>query len=255
MLNPPAGNSLGDVTLSAQDHLGMIGFFPPLVQRVADAGGRLSVVEMNPEMVARFIPGMAGALHNGSSTQDGSTQDLAIAGGDPALYRRMLLKFRSSQADFGDRFVLALEASDCARQGALAPEAEKLAVIDYSQPSSERRLWIFDLQRKRLLLRDFVAHGRKSGENFAEAFSNRLGSHQTSLGLFRTAESYSGKHGYSLRMDGLEPGLNDLARERAQSGEQARDTGAWMMAGARERLAQASWDVPLQGTVTDKAWY
>ena len=56
---------------------------------------------------------------------------------------------------------------------------------------------------------------RRSGENLAEAFSNDLGSHQTSLGLFRTAESYSGKHGYSLRMDGLEPGLNDLARLRA----------------------------------------
>lgn len=50
---PPAGNSLGDVVLGPQDHLGMIGFFPPLVQRVAEAGGRLSVVEMNPEMVAR----------------------------------------------------------------------------------------------------------------------------------------------------------------------------------------------------------
>lgn len=108
----------------------------------------------------------------------------------------------------------ALGAMQCAVNHGADP-ARRLAVIDYSRPSTERRLWIFDLQRKRLLLRDFVAHGRKSGENFAEAFSNRLGSHQTSLGLFRTAESYRGKHGYSLRMDGLEPGLNDLARERA----------------------------------------
>jgi hypothetical protein len=108
----------------------------------------------------------------------------------------------------------ALAAMQCAVNHGTDP-ARRLAVIDYSRPSTERRLWIFDLQRKRLLLRDFVAHGRKSGENFAEAFSNRLGSHQTSLGLFRTAESYRGKHGYSLRMDGLEPGLNDLARERA----------------------------------------
>lgn len=108
----------------------------------------------------------------------------------------------------------ALAAMQCAvNHGAGA--AKRLAVIDYSRPSTERRLWIFDLQRKRLLLRDFVAHGRRSGENLAEAFSNDLGSHQTSLGLFRTAESYSGKHGYSLRMDGLEPGLNDLARLRA----------------------------------------
>lgn len=96
-----------------------------------------------------------------------------------------------------------------------AEAASRLAVIDYSQPSTARRLWIFDLQRKRLLLSDYVAHGRRSGENFAQSFSNREGSYQSSLGLFRTAESYRGKHGYSLRMDGLEPGLNDLARERA----------------------------------------
>jgi hypothetical protein len=108
----------------------------------------------------------------------------------------------------------ALAAMQCVVNHGAEP-ARRLAVIDYSRPSTERRLWIFDLQRKRLLLRDFVAHGRKSGENFAQVFSNRLGSHQTSLGLFRTAESYRGKHGYSLRMDGLEPGLNDLARERA----------------------------------------
>ncbi|HUE90985.1 murein L,D-transpeptidase catalytic domain family protein [Pseudomonas sp.] len=108
----------------------------------------------------------------------------------------------------------ALAAMQCAVNHGAAP-ARRLAVIDYSQPSTERRLWIFDLQRKSLLLRDFVAHGRQSGENFADRFSNTLGSHQTSLGLFRTAESYRGKHGYSLRMDGLEPGLNDLARERA----------------------------------------
>jgi hypothetical protein len=108
----------------------------------------------------------------------------------------------------------ALAAMQCAVNNGAGP-ARRLAVIDYSRPSTERRLWIFDLQRKRLLLRDYVAHGRMSGENFAESFSNRLNSNQSSLGLFRTAESYSGKHGYSLRMDGLEPGLNDLARERA----------------------------------------
>jgi len=108
----------------------------------------------------------------------------------------------------------ALAAMQCAVNHGAEP-ARRLAVIDYSRPSSERRLWIFDLQRKRLLLQDFVAHGRNSGENLAEVFSNQLGSHKTSLGLFRTAESYRGKHGYSLRMDGLEPGLNDRARERA----------------------------------------
>ncbi len=108
----------------------------------------------------------------------------------------------------------AVAAMQCAVNNGAAP-AQRLAVIDFSLPSSERRLWIFDLRQRRLLLKDFVAHGMNSGENLATRFSNVLGSHQSSIGLFRTAESYSGKHGYSLRMDGLEPGVNDLARERA----------------------------------------
>lgn len=108
----------------------------------------------------------------------------------------------------------AVAAMQCAVNNGAQP-AQRLAVIDYSLPSTARRLWIFDLKRHRVLLRDFVAHGRQSGENHATRFSNREGSHQSSLGLFRTAESYQGKHGYSLRMDGLEPGINDRARERA----------------------------------------
>ncbi|NMY71376.1 MULTISPECIES: murein L,D-transpeptidase catalytic domain family protein [unclassified Pseudomonas] len=108
----------------------------------------------------------------------------------------------------------ALNAMQCAVNSG-ARQARHLAVIDYSQPSTARRLWIFDLRSKKLVLRDLVAHGQKSGENFATQFSNRLGSYQSSLGLFRTQESYEGTHGYSLRMDGLEPGFNDRARDRA----------------------------------------
>ncbi|WEK11856.1 MAG: murein L,D-transpeptidase catalytic domain family protein [Candidatus Pseudomonas colombiensis] len=107
----------------------------------------------------------------------------------------------------------ALSAMQCALNSG-ARQARHLAVIDYSQPSTARRLWIFDLRKKTLVLRDLVAHGQKSGENFATQFSNRLGSNQSSLGLFRTQESYEGSHGYSLRMDGLEPGFNDRARDR-----------------------------------------
>ena len=107
----------------------------------------------------------------------------------------------------------ALSAMQCAVNGG-AQRAEHLAVIDYSQPSTARRLWIFDLRKKSLVLRDLVAHGANSGENFATQFSNLEGSHQSSLGLFRTAETYHGGNGYSLRMDGLEPGVNDAARDR-----------------------------------------
>ena len=108
----------------------------------------------------------------------------------------------------------AVSAMQCAVAGGAAP-AERLAVIDFSLPSSEQRLWIFDLAAQQLLLQDLVAHGQGSGDNFAQTFSNIEGSHQSSIGLFRTQESYFGRHGYSLRMDGLEPGFNDLARQRA----------------------------------------
>ena len=110
---------------------------------------------------------------------------------------------------------LALKAQQCAAAHGDAPMARRLAVIDYSRPSTEQRLWVFDLAQERLLYSEFVAHGRNTGDNLARRFSNVEGSLQSSIGLFRTAETYDGENGYSLRMDGLEPGVNDLARQRA----------------------------------------
>lgn len=110
---------------------------------------------------------------------------------------------------------MALEAQQCAALHGDATPVRRLAVIDYSRPSTEQRMWVFDLAQERLLYSEFVAHGRNTGDNLARRFSNREGSLQSSLGLFRTAETYDGENGYSLRMDGLEPGVNDLARPRA----------------------------------------
>ena len=109
---------------------------------------------------------------------------------------------------------LALDALQCARSGGM-PAVDRLAVIDYSVPSTQPRLWVFDLERARLLFQELVAHGRNSGNNLATAFSNQPESRESSLGLFRTGGTYQGNNGYSLRMDGLEPGFNDNARERA----------------------------------------
>ena len=109
---------------------------------------------------------------------------------------------------------LAVRATQCSRAQGVAP-AQRLAVIDYSLPSTEQRLWVFDLKRRKLLFHELVAHGRNSGENMATLFSNRNESHATSIGLFRTQQSYLGQNGYSLRMEGLEPGFNDNAFDRA----------------------------------------
>ena len=90
-----------------------------------------------------------------------------------------------------------------------------LVVIDYSQPSTKERFFVLDLAQKKLLHHTLVAHGKNTGANTARQFSNVSGSLQSSLGFFRTAETYRGKHGYSLKLDGLEKGINDHARERA----------------------------------------
>lgn len=110
---------------------------------------------------------------------------------------------------------MALRAADCASvRGDMAP-SDRLAVIDYSLPSTERRLWVFDLTRRKLLFHELVAHGKNSGDNLATRFSNADNSLASSLGLFRTMDPYQGKNGYSLRMQGLEKGTNDHAFERA----------------------------------------
>ena len=93
-----------------------------------------------------------------------------------------------------------------------------LTVIDYSLPSSLRRLWILDPDSGRVLAHEHVAHGRGSNHPedpaLAVRFGNQPESHQTSLGTFLTGDTYVGQHGLSLELDGLDPGLNDRARAR-----------------------------------------
>jgi hypothetical protein len=90
-----------------------------------------------------------------------------------------------------------------------------VSIIDFSRPSTEKRLLIIDLKEQKILHHTLVAHGKNTGQNRAVKFSNARGSNSSSLGLYRTAETYHGKHGYSLRLDGLEKGFNDNARSRA----------------------------------------
>ena len=89
-----------------------------------------------------------------------------------------------------------------------------ITIIDFSKPSTEKRFFVIDLQNKKLLYRCFVAHGKNSGENYAKSFSNQHSSLESCLGFFLTAETYNGKHGYSLKLDGLEKDINDNSRTR-----------------------------------------
>ena len=90
-----------------------------------------------------------------------------------------------------------------------------LTIVDFSMSSNSKRLWIIDLTTNTILYNSLVAHGRNTGEEFANSFSNSPSSFKSSLGFYATGEIYNGKHGRSLRLDGLEKGINSNARERA----------------------------------------
>jgi hypothetical protein len=109
---------------------------------------------------------------------------------------------------------LALQARDRVVATGVASR-RLLAVIDYSLPSRERRLWVLDLAQARVLAHELVAHGRGTGGDRALRFSNRPGSLQSSLGTFLTGSVYTGRHGIALRLRGLDRGLNDRAEARA----------------------------------------
>ena len=108
----------------------------------------------------------------------------------------------------------ALQAHACATSRGDV-RSDVLTVIDFDLPSTRERLWILDASTGEVRHQGLVAHGKGSGDNTVRSLSNVSGSHQSSLGVYRTAEVYRGKHGRSLRLDGLEAGYNDHARQRA----------------------------------------
>jgi hypothetical protein len=109
---------------------------------------------------------------------------------------------------------MALDSAGCAAQRGLVKRRNLLTVIDYSLPSSQPRLFTFDLRSRKILFRELVAHGKNSGGDLANHFSNSSGSLASSLGLFVTEDTYVGGNGYSMRLRGLEEGVNDMAWDR-----------------------------------------
>lgn len=93
-------------------------------------------------------------------------------------------------------------------------EKQILTIVDFSLPSTEKRMWVLDMASNKVLFHTYVAHGTNTGGNMATAFSNTPNSLQSSLGFYVTAETYYGKNGLSLFIDGMEEGFNSKARER-----------------------------------------
>jgi len=146
---------------------------------------------------------------------------LVCIGAEPLLARTLVAAItldRTAATRAGvsaDVLNLALSAVTCGVTSGELATPPTLTLIDYSLPSTQPRLWVFDLRSGRMLFKELVAHGRNSGDNMATRFSDVMESRASSLGLFRTADTYVGQNGYSLRLDGLEPGFNSHARERA----------------------------------------
>jgi hypothetical protein len=108
---------------------------------------------------------------------------------------------------------LGFTAYNCALKKNLVKN-NLLTIIDYTKPSNEKRLWVIDMKNDRLLFNTLVAHGKYSGDRYAKHFSNTPNSFASSIGVFVTEDSYRGKHGYSLRLKGLEKGVNNNALKR-----------------------------------------
>jgi len=157
-------------------------------------------VGSDPEVPGIMAEVVAGASLAASTTvsrfEVSGWDDVSIGGIDSKVFS-LALASAESAVDRGDANV------------------STLTVIDFSQPSTDRRMWVYDLRSRELLFEEHVSHGRNSGHNVPTLFSNQPESHMSSIGLYRAAEGYFGKHGYSLRLDGLEKGFNDRARERA----------------------------------------
>ena len=111
-------------------------------------------------------------------------------------------------------FTIALKGySYYAKQGIITNDT--IIIVDYDLPSTAERMFVYDIGNDTILHSSLIAHGKNTGQNRALSFSNEPGSKKSSVGFFKTAEQYSGKHGLSLRLDGLEQGVNSHARSRA----------------------------------------
>ncbi len=108
---------------------------------------------------------------------------------------------------------LALQAYKKLRQQGYDHQ-QVLTIVDYSKPSTEPRMWVIDLKNLKVAFQTLVAHGKNSGGNYADSFSNQPQSLKSSIGVYLTENTYVGHDGYSLRLDGLEPGFNSNAFSR-----------------------------------------
>ena len=127
--------------------------------------------------------------------------------GEEKLYKKMDLKSKISY----DAFKIAVLGYN----SIIKNDKKLLTIVDFTKPSNEERFFVLDLEKEEILYETYVAHGMKSGEMMAQNFSNVRSSNKSSPGFYLTENIYNGRNGYSMRLEGLEKGINDNAKDRA----------------------------------------
>ncbi|ARS35955.1 hypothetical protein CA264_11185 [Pontibacter actiniarum] len=127
------------------------------------------------------------------------------------LYSNMRLKESGLRFEVFDK---ALTGYYNMRHNKEVSDKPYITIIDFTKSSNEKRLWVVDVEKKELVYNTYVSHGRNSGQEFAEHFSNQNESYMSSIGFYVTENTYYGKHGLSLKLDGLDKGFNTNAKDR-----------------------------------------
>ena len=144
------------------------------------------------------------ALKKSNSSEDNST----------AIYNS--ISFENNNTLNPEVFEKAFLGFNKLKKAGKLPETSNLiSIVDFSLSSTQKRLWVIDLEKKVVVFNSLVAHGKNTGEEFAQKFSNTESSYQSSLGFYITESTYNGSNGYSLKLLGMDPGYNDAALQRA----------------------------------------
>ncbi len=157
------------------------------------------------------------------SLNDTAAAPIALTNANPlspelssAVLKYQNINFEDSKELRFEVFELALKGFEkLKREGEISLSVSTLSIVDFSLSSNEPRFWVIDVESGNVLFNSLVAHGKNTGEEFAKDFSNRESSLQSSIGFYRTDQTYQGSNGYSLRLHGLDSGYNDRALERA----------------------------------------
>jgi len=171
----------------------LLAFFVPKPASAAAPGNGGAVVRLSEARRATYT-----AAFEQHVLQTYVQTGLTAAGLPLDVYREALIGFYNLQ-----------------QRGLVAPQRQVLTIIDFNRSSRQKRLWVVDVQQRRVLFHTLVAHGKNTGEEFASAFSNQNNSEMSSLGFYVTGNTYEGKHGLSLKLNGLDAGYNTNAASRS----------------------------------------